>query len=198
MEIIRKYKTISILVGLIIVFGILTILIKGFNIGGVKTSPEIKISTVPTPIPEPFIYPENINIPSSYMGYAVTKSLEGDLGKAALKYGKNTVDLAGSEWIIKKSKVSEIEYSQIKPLLNSSVLGQLGKQGWAATAVVNASGTQSAQMLTPNLPKAGISEGYVKVYGGEMQEVILSGSRDSLGNVQFKFFVSKITALKDL
>jgi hypothetical protein len=131
------------------------------------------------------------------MGYVVTKTTQADLGKSALKYGKRSVDLSGSEWIIKKSKVSDIEYSQIKPLLNSYVQGQLGKQGWATTASVSAQGTQSAQLLMPNLPKGDLSEGYIKVYGGQIQEVMFMGNKDSLGNVQLKLFVSQVYDLKD-
>jgi hypothetical protein len=193
MEIIKRYKTISILVALIIVFGTLAIFVKVFDVSRAKTNSEIKVSVTPIPTPEPFIHPESINIPSSYMGYAVTKTAQGDLSKSALIYGRRYVDLSGVEWIIKKNKVSDIEYSQIKPVLDSYVQGQLGKQGWASSATVN------GQTITPNLPKmVDLSEGFIKVYKGQIQELILVGSKDTLGNVQLKLFVSKIYNLKDL
>jgi hypothetical protein len=200
METIKKYKTISMLIFLIIVFGILAVFVKLMDIGGIKTASNVQssISVTPTPIQDPFIHPETFNIPSSYMGYVVAKMAQADLGKAILKYGNKAVDLAGSEWVISKSKVSDFEYGQIKPYLNSYVQQQLGNKGWAPTASVSASGTQSAQLLSPNLPKGDLSQGYIQVEGGKVQEVVLSGGKDSLGNVEFKLFLSNIYNTKDL
>jgi len=68
MQTIKQYKTISILVFLIIVFGILAVFVKVFKIGA-QTAPEIQVknstSLIPTqaPVADPFIHPENFNIP---------------------------------------------------------------------------------------------------------------------------------------
>ena len=180
---------------LIVVFGVLAVVVKVFDIGGTKTGSDIQItaSVTPTPVLDPFIHPESFNIPSSYMGYVVTKVAQADLGKAALEYGKKTIDMAGSEWVIKKSKVSDIEYSQVKPLLDSYIQGQLVKKGWTSKASVN------GQKLFPNLPEnANISEGYIKVSDSKVQELMLSVNRDVAGNAEIKLFLSTVYNLKDL
>jgi hypothetical protein len=195
MEIIKKYKTISILVGLIVVFGILTVFVKVFDIGGIKVTTPVKISvtSTPTPAPDPFIHPESFNIPSSYMGYSVTKISNGDLGKLALKYGNKNVDLSGTEWTVKKSNVLDIEYNQIKSVIDSLIQGQIIKKGWKKTLMVN------GQAMTPNIPSTNnLASGFVQVSGGKFQEAILEGNRDKSGNVEFKLFLSKIYNLKDL
>ena len=195
METVKKYKTISILVGLIIIFGFLAVFVKVFDIGGIKTSPETKIAVSPTPTPvtDPFIHPESLNISASYMGYSVTKVIQQDLGKAALKYGNKDVDLNGTEWVIKKSKVSDVEYSQIKSLINAYVQGQIVNKGWKKNVVVN------GQEMMPNIPSANdLDLGYVVVSGGKCQIAILEGSKDKSGTVQFKLFLSNIANLNDL
>ncbi len=194
MQTVKRYKTISILVGLIVVFGILAVFVKVFDIGGVKTGPEVKISASPKPTTsDPFIHPESFNIPSSYMGYSVTKISNGDLGKSALKYGNKNVDLSGTEWTVKKSNVLDIEYNQIKSLIDSLIQGQLVKKGWKKTLKVN------GQQITPNIPSSmNIASGFVQVSGGKFQEAILEGNKDKSGNVEFKLFLSKIYNLKDL
>ena len=196
MQTVKKYKTISILVGLIIVFGILAMFVKVFDIGAIKTSPEVKISATPTSVPvalDPFIHPETLNIPSSYMGYAVTKLNQGDLGKNVLKYGTRSASLGGMEWVIKKSKVTDIEYHQIKSLIDAYIQGQIVNKGWKKTLKVN------GQELSPIVPTLNDLEmGYVVVSNGKFQEAILEGNRDKLGNVQFKLFLSNISLLKSL
>lgn len=193
METIKRYKTISILVGLIVVFGILTVFVKVFDIGGVKTNSNLKISATPTPVSDPFIHPESFNIPSSYMGYIVTKSTQGDLGKSALKYGIRNVDLTGTRWSIKKNKVSDVEYTQIKSLIDATVQGQLVNKGWKKTLKVN------GQELTPIFSSSNsLASGYVVISGEKFQELVVEGGKDSSGNFQLKLFLSKIYNLKDL
>lgn len=198
MEIVKKYKTISILVFLIIVFGILSVFVKVFDIGGIKTNPEVQVkisvTVTPTPAPvDPFIHAESFNIPSSYMGYSVTKVSNGGLGKSALKYGSRSADLSGTEWVIKKSSVLEIEYTQIKSVIDSTIQGQLVNKGWKKTLTVN------GQKLAPNIPGSNnLASGYLQVSGGKLQEVILEGNRDTSGNVLFKLFLSNVTDLKNL
>jgi hypothetical protein len=198
MEIVKKYKTISILIGLIIIFGVLSFFVKVFDIGGIKTNPEVqvKITVTPTPTPvtsDPFIHPESINIPTSYMGYSITKVTNGDLSKSALKYGSRSVDLSGTEWVIKKSSVLEIEYTQTKSVIDSTIQGQLVNKGWKKTLTVN------GQKLAPNIPSSNnLASGYLQVSGGKLQAVILEGNRDESGNVLFKLFLSNIIDLKAL
>jgi hypothetical protein len=197
-QLVRQYKTISILVGLIIIFGILAVFIKVFNIGAVKTSPEVQIksSITPTPTPisfiDPFIHPESFNIPASSMGYAITKVSNGNLGKSVLKYGSKNVDLTGTEWVVKKSGVLDIEYNQIKSMIDSLVQGQVVSRGWKKTMKVN------GLEMAPNVPSSNnLDLGYVQVSGGKVQAAILEGNNKS-GNVEFKLFLSKIYNLKDL
>jgi hypothetical protein len=194
MQVIRQYKTISILLFLLVVFGILTVFVKVFDIGGIKNNTDVKISATPTPtILDPFIHPKDFNIPSSYMGYSVTKLVQADLGKAALQYGSKSADLTGTELVIKKSKVSDIEYGQMKNLLDSYIQGQLVNKGWKKTFEVN------GQKITPNI--AGVNDlasGFVQISGGKLQEVILEGNRDASGSVQLKLFLSSIYDLKSL
>jgi len=197
MEIVKKYKTISILVFLIIVFGILSVFVKVFDIGGIKTNPEVqvKISVTGTPTPapaDPFIHPESFNIPSSYMGYSVTKVSNGDLSKSALKYGNKIVDLSGTQWVIKKSNVSDVEYGQVKSLIDTYIQGQIVNKGWKKTLKVN------GLEMTPNIPSSNnLASGYVQVSGGKFQAAILEDNGDKSGNVEFKLFLSNIANLKD-
>ena len=195
METVKKYKTISILVGLIIIFGFLAVFVKVFDIGGIKTSPETKISVSPMPTPnlDPFIHPENLNIPLSYGGYSITKTTQEDLGKSALKYGNKNIDLSGTEWIVKKSNVSDIEYTQIKSLIDAYIQGQIVNKGWKKNAVVNGQG------MMPKIPSTNdLDLGYVVVSAGKFQIAILEGNKDKSGTVQFKLFLSNIANLKDL
>lgn len=173
---------------------------KVFNvkdIGGIKVAPEdqaVGVTTTPTPIPDPFIHPEAFNIPSSYMGYAVTKIAKSDLGKAILKNGGKNVDLAGFEWDIKKSNVSDIEYSQIKPIMNGFIQGQLVQKGW-----VSGSTTVGAQTFSVNLSKsASLSEGYLNVVDGKVQVAIIEGNKNSAGNVGIKLFLSNVSEINSL
>lgn len=193
MQLVKQYKTISILIGLIIVFAILTVFVKVFDIGGVKTSPNINIFSTPTPVLDPFIHPESLNVPSSYMGYVVTKSTQGALGKSALKYGKKYVDLTGTQWDIKKSKVSDVEYGQVKSLIDAYIQGQIVNKGWKKTLKIN------GLEMVPNIPASmSLASGYIQVSTGKFQEAILEGNRDASGNVEFKLFLSNISNLKDL
>ena len=195
MKLVKQYKTIWILIALIIVFGIIAVFAKVLDAGRVQPIPKVKVGVLltPTPIPNPFINPESFKIPSSYMGYTVTKVTNPDLGKAILKYGNKNVDLDGSEWTIKKSGVSDFEYSQVKPYINNAIQSQFVKQGWVSKATVG------GQALTPNLSKTfDLSQGYVAAYNGKVQVVVLQGGKDNLGNVQFKLFLSNIYNLKDL
>ncbi len=195
MNLIKQYKIIWILVSLIIVFGIIAVFAKVLDAGRVQPSPKVKIGILltPTSIPDPFIHPEDFKITSSYMGYAVVKVVNPDLGKAVLKYGSKNVDLDGSEWTIKKSGVSDFEYSQVKPYINNAIQGQLVKQGWLGKASVN------GQALIPNLSKAfDLSQGYIEAYNGKVQVAILEGGKDNLGNVNFKLFLSNIYDLRNL
>jgi len=194
METAKKYKTISILVGLIIVFGILTVFVKVFDIGGVKATTLIKVALTPTPtVSDPFIHPESLNIPSSYIGYSITKSSQAELGMSALKYGNRNIDLTGFEWTIKKSKVSDVEYTQIKSLIDATIQGQLVNKGWKKTLKFN------GQELTPSfLNLNNLGSGYVVASGGKFQEVIFEGNRDSSDNIVLKLFLSKIYNLKNL
>jgi hypothetical protein len=195
MNLIKQYKTIWILVALIIVFGIIAVFAKVLDTGRVQPSPKVKVGILltPTSIPDPFIHPEDFKITSSYMGYAVVKVVNPDLGKAVLKYGSKNVDLDGSEWTIKKSGVSDFEYSQVKPYINNAIQGQLVKQGWLGKATVN------GQVLIPNLSKVfDLNQGYVETYNGKVQVAILEGGKDNLGNVNFKLFLSNIYDLTNL
>jgi hypothetical protein len=153
---------------------------------------QASITPSPTPIPDPFIHAETFNIPSSYMGYVVSKVATPDLGRAILKYGSKNINLEGSEWTIKKSGVSDFEYSQVKPYINNAVQGQLVKQGWTAKATVD------GKTLSPNLFNSDLNQGYTEVYNGKVQVVILEGGKDASGNVEFKLFLSNIYDLATL
>ena len=196
MNLIKQYKTISLLILLIVALSILSMFVKMFNpqslISNSTVQTQSSISPSPTPIPDPFIHPESFNIPSSYMGYVVSKVANPDLGKAILKYGDKNVDLLGSEWIIKKNGVSDFEYSQVKPYINNAVQGQLVKQGWTAKTAVD------GKTLSPNLSNSDLNQGYVEVYNGKVQVAILEGGKDASGNVEFKLFLSKVYGLGDL
>jgi hypothetical protein len=126
------------------------------------------------------------------MGYTVTKVTNPDLGKAVLKYDSKNVDLDGSEWTIKKSGVSDFEYSQVKPYVNNAIQSQFVKQGWVSKAIVG------GQALTPNLSKADLSQGYVVAYNGKVQVAVLRGGKDNLENVEFKLFLSQVYNLENL
>jgi len=182
MQIIKKYKTISILVGLIIIFAVLTVFIKVFDIGGIQNKTDVKLSATPTSaIVDPFIHPKDFNIPSSYMGYSVAKLAQADLSKSALQYGSKSADLMGTELAIRKSKVSDIEYGQMKNLLDSYIQGQLVNKGWKDTFEVN------GQKVIPNIMGTNdLSSGFVQVSGGKLQEVILEGNKDATGSVELK------------
>jgi hypothetical protein len=196
MEIVKKYKTISVLIFLIIVFGILSVFVKVFDIGGSKTNPQIQATAALSPTPaiaDAFIHPESFNIPSSYMGYNIAKVPNGDLGKDALKYGTKSATLKGTEWDVKKSNVSDIEYNQIKSMIDSLILGQITNKGWKKTV------TNNGQEMTPNISSSNdLASGFVQVSGGKFQTVIFEGNRDSSGNVLFKLFLSNVTDLKNL
>ena len=196
MNLIKQYKTISVLVLLIIALSILSVFVKMFNPQSLVSDSVVRaqpsISPSPTPIQDPFVHPESFNIPSSYMGYVVSKVAVPDLGKAILKYGDKNVDLLGSEWIIKKNGVSDFEYSQVKPYINNAVQGQLVKQGWTAKATVD------GKTLSPNLFNSDLNQGYTEVYNGKVQVVILEGGKDASGNVEFKLFLSNIYDLATL
>src|ERR1035437_8020446 len=162
MNLIRQYQTISLLILLIISLSILSVLVKMFNLQSLISSSVVQtqasITPSPTPIPDPFIHAETFNIPPSYMGYVVSKVATPDLGRATLKYGSKNINLEGSEWTIKKSGVSDFEYSQVKPYINNAIQGQLVKKGWISKAIVN------GLELVPNLSKSDLSQGYVVVY----------------------------------
>ena len=194
MKLVKQYKTIWILIALIIVFGIIAVFAKVLDAGRVQPSPKVKVGVLltPTPTPNPFINPESFKIPSSYMGYTVTKVTNPDLGKAVLKYDSKNVDLDGSEWTIKKSGVSDFEYSQVKPYVNNAIQSQFVKQGWVSKAIVG------GQALTPNLSKADLSQGYVVAYNGKVQVAVLRGGKDNLENVEFKLFLSQVYNLENL
>jgi hypothetical protein len=195
-EIIKQYRTISLLIGLIIFLSILSVFVKMFNPQSLMSNSVIQVQSsvfpTPTPIPDPFIHPESFSIPSSYMGYVVSKVAAPDLGKAILKYGSKNINLEGSEWIIKKSGVSDFEYLSVKPYINNFVQAQVVKKGWLAKTSVG------GQELVPNLSKSDLSQGYVEVYNGKVQVAVLQGGKDGSGNVQSKLFLSNIYNLTDL
>jgi hypothetical protein len=122
----------------------------------------------------------------------VSKVAVSDLGKALLKYGDRNINLSGSEWIIKKSGVSDFEYLSVKPYINNFVQDQVVKKGWLAKTSVG------GQELIPNLSKSDLSQGYVEVYNGKVQVAVLQGGKDNLGNVEFKLFLSNIYDLATL
>ncbi len=156
----------------------------------VKT--QVSITPSLTPIPDPFIHAESFSIPSSYMGYVVSKVATADLGRAILKYGSKNIDLEGSEWVIKKNGVSDFEYLSVKPYINNFVQEQVVKKGWLTKTSVG------GQELIPNLSKSDLSQGYVEVYNGKVQVAVLQGGKDNLGNVNLKLFLSNIYDLATL
>jgi hypothetical protein len=189
MNLIKQYKTISILVVLIIIFGALAVFVKVFDIGGIKNVSSITVVLTPTPTPasDPFIRPESLNIPSSYMGYLITKTTQTGLGDYVIKYGTKSVTLKGTEWVISKSNVSTVEYGQVKNLVQGYIQGQLVNKGWGSKVKVN------GQTLTPNVLGIGdLNAGYVKVSNGKFQEAILEGGRSSNNVVNIKLFLSSI------
>jgi hypothetical protein len=198
MNLIKQFKTISLLIVLIVFLSILSVFVKTFDARGLLTKSSIQeaiiLTPTPTPTPmNPFINPESFSIPSSYMGYVVTKVAVPDLGKAVLRVGSKNVNLDGSEWAIKKSGVSDFEYSQVKPYLNSNIQSQLVKQGWVSNVVVD------GQALNLNLLKVGdLNQGYLKNYNGKVQAAILEGGKDNLGNVSIKLFLSNVYDLSTL
>ena len=196
MNLIKQYKTIFILVVLIVALSILSLFVKMFNPQSLIQSPQVQlqpsVSPNTTPILDPFIHPESFNIPSSYLGYVVTKVANPDLGKAILKDGSRNVDLVGSEWIINKGGVSELEYLSVKPYINNFVQEQVVNKGWLTKTSVN------GQELLPNLFKSDLSQGYIEVQNGKVQLAIIEGGKDAFGNVQFKLFLSNIYNLSDL
>lgn len=196
MKLIKQYRTISLLVLLIIALSILSVFVKMFNPQSLVSDSVVKaqpsISPSPTPIQDPFVHPESFNIPSSYMGYVVSKVAVPDLGKAILKYGDKNVDLLGSEWIIKKNGVSDFEYISVKPYINNFVQDQVVKKGWLVKTSVG------GQELVPNLSKFDLSQGYVVVSNGKVQVAVLQGGKDNLGNVEFKLLLSNIYDLATL
>ena len=190
MEIIKTYKTISILVSLIVAFGIITVFVKAFDIGGNKTTPQVKITPTPTPVLNPFINPEILNIPSSYMGYVVTKVPEGEasLGKNALVYKNKIISLEGTEWVVRKSKVSDFEYMQVKAYIDSLIQQQVVKLGWKSKGEINGS------LLAFNAPNVG----FVQVAQEHMQALIVKENKDASGSVEIRIFLSKIKDLSGL
>ena len=196
MSLIKQYRTIVLLIPLIVLLLIISVFVKMFNpqslISSSVVQTQASITPSPTPIPDPFIHAETFNIPSSYMGYVVSKVATPDLGRAILKYGSKNINLEGSEWTIKKSGVSDFEYSQVKPYINNAIQGQLVKKGWISKATVN------GLELVPNLSKSDLSQGYIEAYNGKVQVTVLEGGKDTLGNVEFKLFLSKIYNITDL
>jgi hypothetical protein len=190
MSLIKQYRTIVLLITLIVLLLIISVFVKRFNPQSLISSSVVQtqpsVSPSPTPTPDPFIHPENFNIPSSYMGYIVSKVATPDLGRAILKYGSKNINLEGSEWTIKKNGVSDFEYLSVKPYINNFVQDQVVKKGWLAKTSVG------GQELVPNLSKSDLSQGYVEVHNGKVQVVVLQGGKDASGNVQFKLFLSNI------
>lgn len=198
MEIIKTFKTISILVALIVLFSIISVFVKIFNPKSLFPDSAVQVNTsaisTPTPAPsDPFVHPESFSVPSSYMGYAVTKVSQADLSKSALSYGNKTVDLGGTEWVITKNSVSDFEYAEAKSLISSNVQKQFVEKGWQKTAVVN------GQALSPNLPSTGdINLGFIEVSNGKFQEALLEGGKSPTGAVEIKLFLSNIANVSAL
>jgi hypothetical protein len=195
MGIIRKYKTISILIVLIMIFGILAIFTKIADLRQAKTGPEIQttVTSIPTPTPDLFIHPESFNIPSSYMGYVVTKTTNGELGKGVLEYGTRSADLTGTEWEVKKNNVIGFEYDQVKPFIASKINSEIDKREWKTMESVN------GKQLSVNVPPSGdLNNGYIKVSDGKVQLAFIAGGRDNSGSVNIKIFLSNVYSLKDL
>ena len=184
------------LIALIVLLLIISVFVKMFNPQSLISSSAVQtqapITPSPTPIPDPFIHAETFNIPSSYMGYVVSKVVAPDLGRAILKYGNKNIDLEGSEWVIKKSGVSDFEYLSVKPYINNFVQEQVVKKGWLTKTSVG------GQELIPNLSKFDLSQGYIEVYNGKVQVAVLQGGKNASGNIQFKLFLSNIYNIIDL
>lgn len=198
MKVIKKYKTISILTFLIIVIVTLGVLYKKIDFEN-KEDLKTTVKLTPTTPPDPFLYADKLNIPSSYMGYTFIKlsSESAVLGSKAVMYSNKLIDLEGDEWLVKKNEVSENEFTKFKEDFKTFAESQLFKLGWETKEYVG------GKELMPVIKNSALSNtwGFVKVYKREYQVLLLRAEKDKSTcpcNVQFRVFLSGIGKLDSL
>ncbi|MEK7160142.1 MAG: hypothetical protein AAB702_01540 [Patescibacteria group bacterium] len=199
MEVIKKYKTISILTFLIILTAVFGIFYKQTNLFENKEISKTTANLIPTPTPDPFLYVDKLNLPSSYMGYTFTKLASGSatLGKGGVLYSDKSFDLTGTEWIVKKDNVSEEEFQKFKKDFKTFAEIQLFKLDWKTKAEVN------GKELTPAVKNTFLSNtwGYIKVSEGKYQALLLKSQKNKTNcpcNIEFRVFLSNIDELDNL
>lgn len=197
METIKKYKLILVLITLIIVIGVFGYYIKGLmNFSTENPNFFQHLSITPTPTPDSFIHAEKLNLPSSYMGYTFTKVTQGKnvLGKLALYYNNNGIDLKGAEWVVEKNNLSDKEYMASIKDFETLINTQLQKFGWVTEITVD--GHKFAVLSAGG--STGNVYGYLKIIDRKVQVVLLQIKKDKIQcpcSLEFRIFISNVSEL---
>lgn len=204
MEIIKKYKTISILITLVIVIGVFGFYIKGFRSSS-KQNYQHKLSITSTKAPDAFLHAESFNLPSSFMGFSVSK-IESDssIETNALYYDYNSIPLSLSAWIARREDVGGEEYRKLSDLVRKFLDSEFINKSWSPEIIVYG---KPLQPLTADGP-GGRIWGYIKKENNKFQVVLIqemnssqkgqpvsNPTQDCPCNLEFRVFLSNIEDL---
>lgn len=164
------------------------------------------LSTLPQLKESEFIDPNNLNIPSSFMGFSLTKISSENvvLGKPAFYYSNKAknifaegVDLKGEEWLAEKYGVSDAEFSSYVTSISKLFNDKFNNLEWDSEQTING---YRIQPISAGSGEGSVN-GYLKINTGKIQVVLLGYRKDTPTcpcKLQFRIFVSKVSELSTL